>query len=332
MVRRQIVEARSSSARKQRRQELGSLRSLVIRPATVTRYQNAFKAFIDYLHSQNSSVSRSLTGLDSQLQEYLEFLWEEGESLSLAGDTLSSVQHFQPSSKRNINGAWKLLKAWQMHELPARAPPFTWDTLRVLMAWFHGFCPNLALALYLGFKGLLRTGELLNVQAKDLILSPQADTGILHLGLTKTAALNPGSGHITIHDRTLLHLLRLWKTVASPDQFLVPWSPSKFRLEFSKALDATGLGSYQYKPYSLRRGGATALWLDTHNYSQVAYHGRWAAEKTLKIYIQDSLSLLTDIGFKPTQLQRQLMNQWDAVSRVEPSNRARKGRGRGRRV
>lgn len=331
MVRRQIAEARSKQGRQQRRQQLGSLRSLVIRPATIVRYEKAFQAFIRFHHCQCQILASTLVGLDNQLQKYLEFLWEEGEGLSLAGDTLSSIQHFQPSSRRNINGAWRMLKAWQLHEFPARAPPFTWDTLRIVMGWIHGVSPNVALGLYLGFKGLLRTGELLNVQAKDIVLSARSDTGILYLSLTKTAALNPGSGHITIHDRCLLHLLRPWKTVAPPDQFLVSWSSSKFRSEFHRALVAAGLLQYGYKPYSLRRGGATALWLDTHNYSHVAHQGRWSTERTLKVYIQDSISLLTDISFRPNQLQKQLISQWDAVSRVEPSSSSRKGRGRGRR-
>lgn len=332
MVRRQIVEARTKSGRQQRRQQLGSLKSLVIRPATVARYQKAFKSFNAYLHAQGSAISHTLAGLDLQLQEFLEFLWEEGESLSLAGDSLSAIQHFQPSSKRNINGAWKLLKAWQLHELPARAPPFTWETLRVLLGWCHGVSPRLALGLYLGFKGLLRTGELLNVQAKDLILSAKGDTAILYLGLTKTAAHNPATGHITIQDRTLIHLLKLWKSICSPDQFLIDYSSAKFRTIFAKALKDTQLEHLNFKPYSLRRGGATALWLETRNYSLVAYHGRWSAERTLKIYIQDSISLLTDIGFQPNPLQIRLSRQWDAVSRVEPPSQSRRKRGRGRGV
>lgn len=330
MVRRQIVEARTKSGRQQRRQQLGSLRSLVIRPATIVRYQKAFKVFTQYLSSQRSIIARNLTGLDLQLQEFLEFLWEEGESLSLAGDTLSAVQHFQPSAKRNINGAWKLLKAWQLHELPARAPPFTWETLKILLGWCHGVSPRVAIGLYLGFKGLLRTGELLGVQAKDLILSATGDTAILHLGLTKTAAHNMATGHITIHDRTLIHLLKLWKSTCPPHQFLIDVSSGKFRAMFAKALQDTQLDRFNYKPYSLRRGGATSLWLETRNYSQVAYHGRWSAERTLKVYIQDSIALLTDMAFQPNPFQLRLAKQWDAVSRVEPPSTTRRKRGRGR--
>ena len=44
------------------------------------------------------------------------------------------------------------------------------------------------------------------------------------------------------------------------------------------------------KPYSLRRGGATHLFITTKSYSQVCQAGRWSAERTVRIYIQDSFA------------------------------------------
>jgi hypothetical protein len=328
MVRRQIVEARTRSGRKERRRELGTLKSLVVRPATIVRYERAFKHFVAYLHQQGSEISRSKIGLDHQIEDYLEFLWEEGLPLSLAGDTLSSITYFQPATKHNLAGSWKLLRAWQAHELPCRAPPVTWEVLCVLLGWFHGLSPSVSVGLYLAFRALLRTGELLSVQAKHLVIADNEASGLLYLGLTKTGSRNPMAGHVTIHDRTLLHLLRLWKATAEPDQYIIPWSSSYFRVQFSKAIDHTHLSALGLKPYSLRRGGATELWLSTHNYSQVAYAGRWTSERTLKLYIHDSLALLTDITFRPSPYQNNLIHHWQSVSRVEPSVH-RKGRGRG---
>ena len=137
MGRRQIVEGLEKSERKKRRSELGHLKSLVLRPATITRYEKAFQAFIQYLNHQRIDLARTKNALDSQLVDYLAYLWEDGESLSLAGDTLSSIQHFQPSAKRNINQAWKMFKTWQLHELPARATPFTWVTLQIFLGCMY---------------------------------------------------------------------------------------------------------------------------------------------------------------------------------------------------
>ena len=124
MGKRQIVEGLEKSERKKRRAELGPLKSLVLPPATIARYEKAFRAFVQYLNLQKMDLSRTKTGLDHQLVDYLDFLWEDGESLSLAGDTLASVQNFQPSAKRNINQAWRMLKTWQLHELPSQGNSF----------------------------------------------------------------------------------------------------------------------------------------------------------------------------------------------------------------
>jgi hypothetical protein len=65
---------------------LGTLRSLVIKPSTIVRYEKAFRLFLAFLLSQKVALAHNLLVLDDQVQCYLENLWEDGESLSLAGD------------------------------------------------------------------------------------------------------------------------------------------------------------------------------------------------------------------------------------------------------
>lgn len=69
MGKRQIVEGPHQSARIARRKTLGSLKSLLIRPATVVRYERAFKAFLPYLEGQGKALA-----LDAQAIEYLNYL------------------------------------------------------------------------------------------------------------------------------------------------------------------------------------------------------------------------------------------------------------------
>lgn len=88
MGRRQIVEGLEKSERKKRRAQLGSLKSLVLRPTTITRYEKAFRAFVQYLNLHHIELSNTRSGLDRQVVDYLNFLWEDGESLALAGDTI----------------------------------------------------------------------------------------------------------------------------------------------------------------------------------------------------------------------------------------------------
>ena len=107
-----------------RRQELGPLKSLIIKPATLERYRRAADHFFAHLRRQREPIPQTPKIMDIVLSEYIGELWEEGHSKSLAGDTISGLQHHQLSLKGELKTSWRYLKAWQQAEVPARAPPF----------------------------------------------------------------------------------------------------------------------------------------------------------------------------------------------------------------
>lgn len=47
----------------------------------------------------------------------------------------------------------------------SRAPPFTWQTFLVSLGKLYAISPVAALGVYLGFRALLRTGELLPLES-----------------------------------------------------------------------------------------------------------------------------------------------------------------------
>lgn len=199
--------------------------------------------------------------VDGQAQEFIEFLWEEGEGQSLAADVLCAIQHYQPSMRRCLNCSWRLFKTWQRFEIPARAPPMTWQIVQILMGFLHHQSPQVALSLGVAFRCLLRTGELLSLQARDIVIPAGSRCAILYLVETKTGPRNPHAGTVSCHDSTLVHLMQVWKATCDPQAFLVPWPQSRFRSTFNAALSSLELQTYEYKPCSLRRGGATDLWM-----------------------------------------------------------------------
>lgn len=251
--------------------------------------------------------------VDEQAQEFLEYLWEEGEGLSLAADTLSSIQHFQPSMKKRLPGSW-------------------WRLVELLRGYFHQRSPQVALALGVGFRALLRASELLSLQSRDIVLTPGSVSNIFYLGETKTGHRNLHAGTVTFQDSQLVHLLRLWQLTSRPTQFLVPWSQAQFRTGWNKAMADLGLVEYGFKPYSLRRGGATELYLTTHNSGYITRQGQWTNERTTRVYIQDSLALLTELTYRPTKMHDRFLTAWKEVCNqccVEPRRKTIK-RGRGR--
>ena len=116
---------------------------------------------------------------------------------------------------------------------------------------------------------------------------------------------------------------------ARPDVFLVNLRPHAFRAAFQRACVACGFTDCRFKPYSLRRGGATHLFI-TKSYSQVCQAGRWSAERTVRIYIQDSLAVLSDMQMQFSRKQLAFSKVWvDLLHSLEPP-RVRKYGGRGR--
>ena len=73
--------------------------------------------------------------MDPLFCEYLEHLWATGAGRAQASDTLAGVQDLQPSLRNHLPGAWRLLKTWQINEIPNRAPPLPKHVLQAMAGW-----------------------------------------------------------------------------------------------------------------------------------------------------------------------------------------------------
>ena len=87
----------------------------------------------------------------------------------------------------------------------------------------------------------------------------------------------------------------------------------------------------EFRPYSLRRGGATSLFVKVGSLDRVLLLGRWTAVKTAKIYLNSGLAMLTDLEV-PFRLLRPFhtiyFNFLPSVHTLEPAQWSRTG-GRG---
>ena len=98
------------------------------------------------------------------------------------------------------------------------------------------------------------------------------------------------------------------------------------------------LDSFAFRPYSLRRGGAT-WWFPKHqNLDRILVQGRWSALKTARIYLNEGLAMLarTQIDFKHPRILSYLKIYHQSVqslnfSTLEPSvKKTDRAGGRGR--
>ena len=292
------LEGRTKAERKQVRAKIGTLKDLTIQPKTRQRYDKAMAKFQDYLTVQGLALPSQKHLLDQVVSDYLEYIWMEGEGRSLASDTLASLQHFQPSIKGHLVCSWRLLKTWMANELPSRAPPLTEEALHTLVGYALFHCQfQFALSLMMGFYGLLRTGELLSIRNRDIAQSSAKAVAVISLGLTKGGQRTGAAESVTLCEEDTLRRLWQWKQSTSPNTSLCP-PPHQWRKMFNEAISALGLESYEYRPYSLRRGGATFFFSKHGQLDRLLIQGRWQSSKTARLYINSGLAILAEHQLK----------------------------------
>ena len=325
-----IVEGRSKQQRKQVRKSLGKLKDLTVQPRTRHRYDQSLRQFLEWLTREGLSLPSKASQMDNLVSDYLEFLWASGEGKSVANNALAALQDHDPNLKKKLPGSWRLMKAWNTAEIPNRAPPLTLNLLNALCGWsVLQECPAFGLSLRVAFFGLLRTGELLSVRAKDVYITGPKGPAVISLGLTKSGARQGAAESVTIHDSSVLPGLYQWKCQAKPHDYLTV-KPHAWRKLFNQGIEALKLQEYAYRPYSLRRGGATFFFQHHGSFDRLLIQGRWGAAKTARIYLNDGLAQLSEISV-PTSKLKSYLSLYHKHPMLEPGPRkAPRPGGRGR--
>ena len=297
-----ITLARQTKA--QRRLERGhrTLDEQRIRPHTLNnRYKPAVLAFLDYLCK--GPTPSSLPALDFALAQFIEALYEEGDHIGKAADTLSGLTHFLPLVKGHLRYSWSLFKAWRKSELPAQAPPF--DDLLVSglsgLAYRVGL-PALGASLLLAYHCLLRSGEIFSLRCSDVMISPDAASGALTLTMTKKNLRDS----VRISDPLVLRFALRRLHTSPPHALFIECTPAQARYALSLLLKFFGLEPFGFRWYSARRGGATTDFRVHGLMERTLIRGRWENSRTARIYITDGISALINLQF--TNSQRHQLN------------------------
>ena len=297
-----IKPSLSKEERKKERKNLGSLKSLTVQPRTKARYSQGLDNFFSYLQREGLTLPTKRDKLDDLCADYIEYLWSEGEGRAVANTFLAALQDFDPKVKGWLPSSWRLLKTWSTHEVPNRAPPMPEGVLRALVGWsfFHDHV-KFGISLLVAFHGLLRTGELLGLQAFQIQMVSASQPAVIGLGLTKSGKRQGAAESITLAELPVLKFLWQWKQTAKPLDFLTE-KPHVWRQRFNEGLEALKLTPWDFRPYSLRRGGATFYAVKTGSIDRVLLLGRWTALKTAKIYINAGLAMQAELQIPPKLL------------------------------
>ena len=319
--------------RKRVRKTLGKLKSLTVQPKTRERYAGSLESFFNYLAREGLTLPKQRDTMDGLVSDYIEFLWSEGEGRAEASNVLAALQDADPKLKGCLPGCWRLLRTWNANEVPQRAPPLSESVLTAMVGWavMHEHY-EFGLSLLVAFHGLLRTGELLGIQAWQVNITGSFSPAVISLGLTKSGKRHGAAESITLTEKSVLRWLWTWKRSAQPHDFLTS-KPHVWRAMFSECVTSLKLDSWHFRPYSLRRGGATYLFTKCGSLDRVLLAGRWTAIKTAKIYLNSGLAMLSDIQIPRKLLHpfHHIFSMWQSsLPSLEHSSSSRRAGGRGK--
>ncbi len=277
-----------------------NLRDSGITERTKQRYLSALQVLLPLV-----AGILNLLELDPICEEWIEYRWSSGATLGSIGDALCGLQFYWPETKGYLRSSWKLYKNWRRIEVPTRAPPISALIVRAFVAWLveqEHLCSAFLIAL--GFHAYLRTGELLSLKFRDLQLG--ATTGIVTIRGGKSGLRHNIDEAVAIYDSLVVSLGQLVALLphnSHPQSPVWPWSAAAFRKSFNRCVDQFGLQHLSYKPYSLRRGGATHDYIEKGLLEPILLRGRWHSLAVARLYLEDGLAQLPSLTLPGTTLR-----------------------------
>lgn len=309
-----LISKRTRKERQSQRRAI-DLRHAGITEATRDRYLAGLAMLLPVL-----TQIRSLLHLDELTADWIQKCWEDGESIHVVSDALCGLHFFEPWTKKGIPTSWRIFATWRKLETPCRAPPLT-AHLVYCMAHYAVAHRDLSFAalLLLGFFALLRTGELLSLRPEDLLVGPKQT--IVSLFGTKTGQRNNAAEMVSFFDdfttEVLIALLDQRKSLRTIKTPIWSFSGQHFRNQFKTYLKKFDLIKHNFRPYSLRRGGATWTFQQSGSMELALVKGRWGSSKVARVYIADGISHLP--GMTHTKRALNMLDKWTPFSTAKQS-------------
>ena len=177
--------------------------------------------------------------------------------------------------------------------------------------------------MLVGFFGLLRTGEILSVTKAHVAITSPKGPAVLSLGLTKGGKRQGAAESITLYVEDVCRRLYQWKYHQSGGRKMALKS-HQWRKQFADTLTALKFDQFDFRPYSLRRGGATYFFKQHQSFDQLLNQGRWQTVKTARLYVNEGLAVLAELTLPWNPFSRNLRAQYlrsftTALPKLDPA-------------
>ena len=273
--------------RSRKRAAVGSLKSSLVKPATLKAYQYSLQLFYLWLAFWSLTWPSDRDELDLLVSQFAEAAWEEGESRSTFACLVSGIAYLVPPLRNSLFGSRRLITAWDKSEVVARSFPINDDMAWALagsalaLNWYL-----IAFAVLIGYSGMFRVMELLSLTAGSLS-GTLADASVtLLLRNTKTSNRKQTTESVTITEPRAAAALALLADGKLPgDLLFAGLSPKRLRSALRSLSVTLGLQDLLITPHSFRRGRATQRFRETGSFHVVAEEGRWDSLTTCRKYV-----------------------------------------------
>eukprot|EP00438_Fugacium_kawagutii_P009839 Skav202172 [mRNA] locus=scaffold482:47687:48724:+ [translate_table: standard] len=267
--------------------------------ATSARMKTCLERFCTWLMTKfNIDLDVALHSAESAnlcLRAYGMDCFAEGRPRYHLVYAITGVQQLHPEFRLHLGGAWQVDKKWQLQE-PGQcravlSAPLVRAILCLALLWQWD---TFAGVVALGFSGMLHPNEFVHLTRQDLVFPEDALTlqpvMYVHIKNPKTARFARRQ-HVKIGDVSVLALCWGIFNGVRPSGRLFNGSMAVFRRQWNHLLDHLEIPRKQMlrgaTPGTLRGSGATDMYLQTENLSQIQWRGRWSRLRTLEYYIQE---------------------------------------------
>jgi hypothetical protein len=280
-----------------RRSQRQHIKYVGIAKQTLVRYARAVRQFFDYLDLMRRPLPNSFYTLDREVGEYINHLFQEGEPHGYVGDLLSGLKRFVPGAKRQLDTGTRYFKDWGRMLRRRRATPLPVDLLRAMSgaAYAQGRS-DLGVLLLVGFLGLLRTGEVVDLRKKQCSILGGGTRALIVFKASKGAVRQNAPESVLLHDPLVVQLLARRLDQLQGNDKLYAGGFRGFADDIKKFAAYFGVVDPYLTPYCLRRGGATWHFATFTNLDATQHLGRWMQKRTAKQYIDEAMVAYAEEG------------------------------------
>ena len=83
-------------------------------------------------------------------------------------------------------------------------------------------------------------------------------------------------------------------------------APASFQHWWKRAIAELGMDPEVFRPYGLRRGGATSFFSRSGSLETTLFRGRWSSIRTARAYIVEGMSLLAQLSLELPEAEARL--------------------------